>query len=116
MLKTDNKQHRYSFKKERIKDGDTVTLYSDSIALNNSRDRTSSYGASLYESHEKIIEALTDADASNIEVIKNSRKLYAINPIYEKIVDYYSSINKIRYFTTPRFMGDKSSKKLSGED
>ena len=52
MLKTDNKQHGYSFKKERIKDGDTVTLYSDSIALDNSRDRTSSYGASLYESLE----------------------------------------------------------------
>ena len=97
------------FKKNRIEE--VKDLYADQISLSN-RDRPKSYDSTLYESQSDVLAALENADTNIEPIIKASKKLYAINPIYTKMVNYFSTSFLYRYITTPQIIKDK---KLTGE-
>lgn len=98
------------FKKTRTED--IKDLYSDDYSLGNKIERSKDYASSLYETQAEVLEALENADKGNETVVKASKKLYAINPIYAKMVNYFSTLFLYRYVTTPQIIKDK---KLTGE-
>ena len=64
-----------------------------------------------YASAAEVREALVNAISSRETLVKTSRELYAINPIYANIINYLSNIFMWRYKVIPHKMYSKSKAK-----
>lgn len=64
-----------------------------------------------YASAAEVREALVNAISSRATLVKTSRELYAINPIYANIINYLSNIFMWRYKVIPHKMYSKSKAK-----
>ena len=99
--------------------GDSTELFSDTIDVKNKVGSSTGYGAqfSSLSTQAEIIAALQSADtaANRTKLIRLSRMLYAINPTYAKIINYYATTFLPRYYVTPRFMPFRMNKKLEGD-
>lgn len=98
---------------------DTTEVFTDTVDVKNKVGSAAGFGARLtdFETQAAIISQLQkgDAAATRKQLAKASRLLYAINPTYFKIINYYATTFLPRYYITPRFMPFRMSKKLEGD-
>lgn len=86
-------------------------MYVDEPSLQRRFDQTVRYNATTYEDAASVREALRNAITNNETIIQTSRQLYAINPIYQAVIDYLSNMYMWRYKVTPRKVYTKSKAK-----
>jgi hypothetical protein len=110
------------FSVKKIKNNKTIwtNMYSDPVAEKHRWDRTPEVGSDLPTTAEEVRELIDNALTSSSSIIKASRRLYAVNPIYAKIIDYLSNMYMWRYKVTPHRSYTKSKAKnrktISSED
>lgn len=96
---------------------DAVDIYTDTIDVKNKAGSTSGFGASMssFSSQAEILAKLQGADTTGVrtQIVKASRLLYATNPIYAKIINYFANMFLPRYYVTPRIL--PGNKKLEGD-
>jgi RNA polymerase-interacting CarD/CdnL/TRCF family regulator len=107
-----------NFRLNRVKE--LRSLYSDELSSNRLRENSTVIDTSDISTAAKTRKELTEAENDTESVIKNSQVLYATNPIYASLVDYFSNIFMWRYKVTPHKNYAKSkakaAKKLSPEE
>ena len=110
-----NKKKKTEFKNVvEVEEEQLGALFTDTIDVSNNINRNKGFGGKEYATQAEVIEALSKADTSGIaDVVASSRKLYATNPIYAKLIDYFANTFIPRYYVTPRLMPD--GKKLTGD-
>lgn len=108
-----------NFKKTALVD-DALQVYTDTIDVKNKTQSNATYGASLtsLSTQEEVLSVITGADSSGTRtrLVRASRLLYAINPTYARIIDYYATMYLSRYYVTPRLLESPAAKKLQGDD
>lgn len=108
-----------NFKKTSLVD-DALQVYTDTIDVKNKTGANSTYGAafSSLATQEQVLATISGADSSSTRtrLVKASRLLYAINPTYTRMVDYYATTFYSRYFVTPRLLNYPQTKKLVGNE
>lgn len=96
---------------------DKTELFTDTIDVKNKASAANGYGAtfSTLNTQAEIINLLQIGDkvASRERLVKASRMLFAINPIYSKIINYFATMYQPRYYVTPRYLGKQT--KLEGD-
>ena len=96
---------------------DAVDIYTDTIDVKNKSGSTSGFGATMsaFSTQTEILTKLLSADGTGNrnQIVKASRLLYATNPIYAKIIDYFANMFLPRYYVTPRIL--PGNKKLEGD-
>ena len=107
-----------SFKVTTIVD-DSTEVFTDTIDVKNKVGGAAGYGANTntFATQADIIAQLQKSDSASgrKQLVKASRLLYAINPTYFKIINYYAPSFLPRYYITPRYMPMRMSKKLEGD-
>lgn len=99
-----------NFKKNRIKD--LKEIYSDSTSAKNNYNKSAGFSAQTYSSAAEVRKALSDAaNGDKSTLIETSRKLYAVNPIYSRLVDYFSNLFMWRYVVIPHQLSYKKAAK-----
>lgn len=86
-------------------------MYVDEPSLQRRFDQTVRYNATTYTDAAAVREALRNAITNNETIIESSRQLYAINPIYQAVIDYLSNMYMWRYKVTPHKVYTKSKAK-----
>lgn len=99
-----------SFKTYRVTDINKAVLYTDSLDVANRNERNKTYAAKTFQSHADVIAALNQADANNETILAASKKAYATNPLYAKIINYFSTMFMWRYSVVPQQL--RADKKL----
>lgn len=95
---------------------DSLELYTDSIDVNNRVNQSSSYESQTWFNQEDVLKALDNSDTSIASVLKKSRKLYATNAIYAKIINYLATMWQVHYYFIPRYSPISGQKKAIGKD
>ena len=99
---------------------DALQVYTDTIDAKQKIGSTSGFGASFQTlgDQDSILTQLQGADKSGTRntIIRASRMLYAMNPIYARIINYYATMFLPRYYATPRFSPFIGKQKLKGQD
>lgn len=91
-----------NFKQLRLNSIKNSELYSDSVSLANSFTKSSAYGAKTYVSPAEVQRELTNALTNNEKAVAASKTLYATNPIYSRLIKYFSTLFLWRYVVTPQ--------------
>lgn len=86
-------------------------MYVDEPSVQRRYDQTVRYNATTYADAAAVRQALRDAITNNETIIESSRQLYAINPIYQAVIDYLSNMYMWRYKVTPHKIYTKSKAK-----
>lgn len=98
---------------------DQTELFTDTIDAKNKAGSPSGYGARFasLSSQAEIIALLQSGDTtgSRTSLIKASRMLYAMNPIYCKLINYFAAMFYPRYYVTPRVLAVNKKSKLTGD-
>ena len=119
-MANNNDNNNFASRKLKNKKAFWNTMYSDPVAEKRRWNRTPDVGSDLPTTAEEVRNLLEEALTSQETIIKNSRRLYAINPIYAKIIDYLANIYVWRYKVTPHRSYTKSKaksrKEISEED
>ena len=92
-----------------------ANIYADDIAVKNRYDQSVSSGATTYNSASAVRAALKSAITNRQSLVNTSRELYAINPIYASIIDYFANFSMWRYKVTPHTVFNKSKAKRRKE-
>ena len=92
-----------------------ANIYADDIAVKNRYDQSVSSGAATYNSASAVRAALKSAITNRQSLVNTSRELYAINPIYASIIDYFANFSMWRYKVTPHTVFNKSKAKRRKE-
>ena len=92
-----------------------ANIYADDIAVKNRYDQSVSSGATTYSSASAVRAALKSAITNRQSLVNTSRELYAINPIYASIIDYFANFSMWRYKVTPHTVFNKSKAKRRKE-
>lgn len=77
--------------------GDIVEVYTDTFDAVNKVSRTKTYAAPVYTSAPDFRIALNNAESDTTQIVALSRKLFATNPIYTSLVNYFSNMYLWRY-------------------
>lgn len=95
-------------------------MYSDDSSTLRRYDNAIAADTLEYSNAATVREALINAISNRETLVKTSRELYAINPIYADIINYLSNIFMWRYKVIPRKIYSKSKvkvhKQLNDED
>ena len=91
-MANNNDNNNFASRKLKNKKAFWNAMYSDPVAEKRRWDRTPDVGSDLPTSAEGVRSLIEEALTSQETIIKNSRRLYAINPIYAKIIDYLANI------------------------
>lgn len=81
-----------NFKQLRLNSIKNSELYSDSVSLANSFTKSSAYGAKTYVSPAEVQRELINALTNNEKAVAASKTLYATNPIYSRLIKYFSTL------------------------
>ena len=92
-----------------------ANIYADDIAVKNRYDQSVTSGATIYDSASVVRAALKSAITNRQSLVSTSRELYAINPIYASIIDYFANFSMWRYKVTPHTVFNKSKAKRRKE-
>jgi hypothetical protein len=115
-----NNQQNFASRKVKDKKAFWNTMYSDPVSQKHRYDRTPDVGDDLPTTAEEVRELIDEALTSSDTIVKNSRRLYATNPLYAKIIDYLANMYLWRYKVTPHRSYTKSKAKsrktISEED
>ena len=107
-----------AFKIDKI--DEEALVYTDTIDAKQKTQSAVDFGASFTAMSDQasILLKLKSADklGTRKEIVKASRMLYAINPIYARIINYFATMYLPRYYVTPRFVPLSNQKKLEGDD
>lgn len=97
---TDNAQ-LIKFSKERVKE--LRKLYSDESSAGNALNKPINFSSKTYKSADEIRKALQQAVTSGNrdDVVKLSKRMYSINPVYASLISYFSDMFLWRYTITP---------------
>lgn len=88
------------------------TLYSDDQSTRRRHDQTTKYAVGDYQTAQKVREALVNGIGSVDTIVKTSKQLYAVNPVYAEVIDYLANMYLWRYKVTPHKVYTKSKAKL----
>lgn len=100
-----------NFEKRRIKD--LQEIFSDPVSARNRYNKTSAYQGRTLTTAKEVRDALENALSNKTTIIDTSKKTYATNPIYAKLVDYYSDMFLWRYTVIPHQLSFKKPLKES---
>lgn len=99
---------------------DQTEIFTDTIDVKNKAGSSTGYGAQFntLPTQSEIIALLQSGDTagSRTKLVKASRMLYAMNPIYCKIINYFAAMFYPRYYITPRLLPVTGRTKLTGTD
>lgn len=102
------KQSGPSFKQLRVDTIKKGELYSDNVSLLDSYNKSSNYGARDYIDAAAVRRELNIAASSNNEkAVAASKTLYAVNPVYSRLIKYFSTLFLWRYVVTPQKVDGK---------
>lgn len=93
------------FEKRRIKELEQI--FSDPVSARNKYNRTSAYQSRELTNAKQVRDALENALNDKSTIIDTSKKTYATNPIYAKLIDYYSDMFLWRYTVIPHQLSYK---------
>ena len=88
------------------------TLYSDEQSTRRRHSQTTQYAVGDYKTAQKVREALVSGISNVKTIVKTSKQLYAVNPVYAEVIDYLANIYLWRYKVTPHQTYIKSKAKL----
>ncbi len=94
-------------------------LYIDETSRKQRQGETVSGGALTYLTPDAVRKALYQAITNKVELVENSERLYAINPVYATIINYYANMFTWQYKVTPHKVWSKSkakARKVLGEE
>lgn len=82
-----------------IKNGE---WYSDNVSLLNNFNKASNYGARQYTTSAAVHQELKNALTNNEKIVAASKTLYATNPVYARLIKYFSTLFLWRYIVVPQ--------------
>jgi len=107
-----------NFKINRAKE--LETLYVDEVSRKQRQGAALDSSSLKYATPTAVREALYKAISERGTIIENSEKLYAVNPLYAMIINYYANMYTWQYKVTPHKVWTKSKakarKQLAEED
>lgn len=94
-------------------------IFTDTVDVKNKTGSATGYGAAFgsLTTQSEIIAKLQGGDTAGTrtQLIKAARMLYAMNPIFNKIVNYFATMYYPRYYSTPRYIPFSGKPKLTGD-
>ena len=117
MAENINKKEITDFKVQRV--SKIQEMYVDEVGARNRLNAQHSYAASTMSSASAVRDALKKAISDRTSLVETSKQLYAINPIYASVINYFSNMFMWRYKVIPHRVYTKSkakAKKVIKED
>lgn len=108
-----DKENKGQFKIDRSKK--LKDLYADETSRAQRQGSTLSSSPFIYKTPTEVRKALLDAISDKATLVDNSEKLYAVNPIYATIINYYANMFTWQYKVTPHKIWTKSKAKAKKE-
>ena len=117
MAENINKKEITDFKVQRV--SKIQEMYVDEVGARNRLNAQHSYAASTMSSASAVRDALKKAISDRTSLVETSKQLYATNPIYASVINYFSNMFMWRYKVIPHRVYTKSkakAKKVIKED